>query len=170
MLRCNPTGEGDRGYAHLTPITAVRVRSPFRTVVAEPNSPSVEDKPMRRTFIQVLTAFSPILLGDAVSWAQPVCKPTLVFSEARYAPMKLPRLERTWTVAFAVDASRCATDSGSFSIVFTLWKENAPDIEFVETFQWVPDLNVISKEFWADEAVGAYLVSEVRPCPCADRK
>ena len=80
--------------------------------------------------------------------------------------MKLPRLERTWTVAFTVDASRCATDSGSFSILFTVWKENAPDTEYVETFQWVPDLNVISKEFWADEAVGAYRVSEIAPCPC----
>ena len=84
--------------------------------------------------------------------------------------MKLPKLERTWTVAFTVDASRCATDSGSFSIVFTVWKENAPDTEYVETFQWVPDLNVISKEFWADEAIGAYRVNEVSPCPCADLK
>jgi hypothetical protein len=80
--------------------------------------------------------------------------------------MKLPRLERTWTVAFTVDASHCASGSGSFSIQFALWKENAPDTEFVETFQWKPDRNVISKEFWVDEAVGAYRVSEIDPCPC----
>jgi len=80
--------------------------------------------------------------------------------------MRLPKLERTWTVAFTVDASRCATDSGSFSILFTLWKENAPDIEFAETFSWKPDLNVISKEFWVDEAVGAYRVTEIHSCPC----
>lgn len=98
--------------------------------------------------------------------AQGTCKPKIAFTEAHYSPMKLPKLERTWTVAFTVDASGCATDSGSFSILFTVWKENAPDIEVVETFSWTPDLNVISKDFWVDEAIGAYRVSEVDACPC----
>ena len=124
---------------------------------------------MRRAFIPVLTV--PLLvMGATESWSQSICRPTLAFTEAHYAPMKLPKLERKWTVAFTVDASRCAKDSGSFSIVFTAWKENAPDTEYIETFQWVPDLNVISKDFWADEAVGAYRVNEVSPCPCADSK
>lgn len=104
------------------------------------------------------------------NWAQPVCKPTIAFIAAHYTPMKLPTLERTWTVAFTVDASRCATSSGSFSILFTVWKENAPDTEYIETFQWVPDLNVISKEFWADEAVGAYTVNDIAPCTCLNYK
>jgi len=98
--------------------------------------------------------------------SQHACKPTVALTEAHYSPMNLPNLERTWTVAFTVDASRCATDSGSFSILFTMWKENALDIEFAETFAWKPDLNVISKKFWIDEAVGSYRVSEVDPCPC----
>ena len=121
---------------------------------------------MRGAFIPALIAIPLILIGATESWTQAICKPTLAFTEAHYAPMKLPKLERTWTGAFTFDASRCATDSGSFSIEFTLWKENAPDTEFVETFQWKPDLNVISKEFWVDEAVGAYSVSEIAPCPC----
>jgi hypothetical protein len=121
---------------------------------------------MRGAFIPALIAVPLILMGATESWSQPICKPTLAFTEAHYAPMKLPKLERTWTVAFTVDASRCATDSGSFSIEFTLWKENAPDTEFVETFQWKPDLNVISTEFWVDEAIGAYRVSEIHPCLC----
>jgi hypothetical protein len=104
------------------------------------------------------------------SWSQASCRPTLAFTEAHYAPMKLPKVERTWTVAFTVDASRCATDTGNFSILFTVWKENAPDTEYVETFKWIPDLNVISKEFWADEAVGAYKVKDVAPCPCSNFK
>ena len=103
-------------------------------------------------------------VSEALS--QQTCKPTMAFTEAHYSPMKLPKLERTWTVAFTVDTSRCATDTGTFSILFTVWKENAPDIEFLETFTWKPDLNVISKEFWVDEAVGAYRISEVHPCPC----
>jgi hypothetical protein len=65
-----------------------------------------------------------------------------------------------------VDASRCATDSGSFLNPIHGWKENAPDIEFAETISWKPDLNVISKEFWVDEAVGTYRVREVQSCPC----
>ena len=102
--------------------------------------------------------------------ARSVCKPTIAFTEAHYAPLKLPKLERTWTVAFTVEASGCATSSGSFSILFTVWKENAPDAEYVETFQWIADLNVISKEFWADEAVGAYRVNDIAACPCANSK
>ena len=121
---------------------------------------------MRGALIPALTAVPLILMGATEGWSQPICRATLAFSEAHYTPMELPRLERTWTVGLTVDASRCATDSGSFSIQVTLWKENAPDTEFVETFQWKPDLNVISKEFWVDEAVGAYRVIEIHPCPC----
>jgi hypothetical protein len=36
-----------------------------------------------------------------------------------------------------------------------------PRTEYVETFKWAPDLNVISKEFWADEAVVAYKVNDM---------
>ena len=126
---------------------------------------SAEDKAMRRAFIPALTAVPLILIGTTESWVQPICRPTLAFTEAHYAPMKLPKLERTWTVALTVDASPCAAQSGTFSILFTVWKENAPDIAFVETFQWTPDLNVISKEFWVDEAVGAYRVHELDQTP-----
>ena len=125
---------------------------------------------MRGSFIPALIALPLVLMGATQSWSQPICRPTLAFTEAHYAPMKLPKLERTWTVAFTVDASRCATDSGSFSILFTVWKENAPDTEYVETFKWAPDLNVISKEFWADEAVGAYKVNDIAPCTCSNSK
>jgi hypothetical protein len=125
---------------------------------------------MRCAFIPALTAVPLILMGGTDSWSQPICRPTLAFTEAHYAPMKLPKLERAWTVAFAADASPCVTQSGTVSILFTVWKENAPDIEFVETFQWAPDLNVISKEFWADEAVGAYKVNSITPCACSNSK
>ena len=125
---------------------------------------------MRGVFVPALTAVPLILTGAPDSWSQPICRPTLAFTEAHYAPMKLPKLERTWTVAFTVDASRCATDSGTFSMLFTVWKENAPDIEFVETFKWTTDLNVVSEEFWADEAVGAYKVNDITPCTCSNSK
>jgi hypothetical protein len=123
-----------------------------------------------RALVSAVAALPLVLMDAPPNWAQPVCKPTIAFTDAHYAPMKLPKLERTWTVAFTVDASRCATSSGNFSIRFTVWKENAPDTEYVETFQWIPDLNVISKEFWADEAVGAYKVNDIAPCTCSNSK
>ena len=49
-----------------------------------------------------------------------------------------------------------------------MYKENAPDTEFVDMFHWASDLNVITKVFWADEAVGAYKVQEIAACPCSD--
>ena len=121
---------------------------------------------MCRSLIAGMVAIVLTVACAGQALAQHTCKPTMAFTEAYYSPMSLPKLERTWTVAFAVDASRCATDSGTFSILFTVWKENAPDIEFTEAFSWKQDLNVISKDFWVDEAVGAYRVSEVDPCPC----
>ena len=125
---------------------------------------------MRPTLNRSLLALPLAFMGSTQTLAQTAFKPVMAFTEAHYAPMKLPRLERKWTVAFTVDASRCATDSGSFSILFTVWKENAPDTEYVETFKWTPDLNVISKEFWADEAVGAYKVKDIAPCTCSNSK
>jgi len=112
---------------------------------------------------------APLILMSTTtqSWSEPQCRPTLAFTEAHYAPMKLPKLDRTWTLAFTVDASPCATSSGSFSILFTVWKENAPDVEYVETFRWSSDLNVITKQFWVDEAVGSYKVYEIAPCGCS---
>jgi len=123
-----------------------------------------------RALVPVVTALTLVLTDATANWAQAVCKPTIAFTEAHYAPMKLPSLDRTWTVAFTVDASHCASSSGGFSILFTVWKENAPDVEYVETFQWIPDLNVISKRLWADEAIGAYTVNDIAPCPCANSK
>ena len=121
-----------------------------------------------RALVPAVAALPIIFLAATASWAEPICKPTIAFIEARYAAMKLPKLERTWTLAFSVDASRCATSSGSFSILFRVWKENAPDTEYAESFQWVSGLNVIAKEFWADEAVGAYTVTDIAPCRCAN--
>ena len=117
-----------------------------------------------------LVALALVAIGATPNSAQSVCKPTFAFTAAHYTPMQLPKLERTWTVAFTVDASRCATDRGNFSILFTVWKENGPDIDYVETFQWALDLNVIAKDFWADEAVGAYKVTDIAPCPCSNSK
>lgn len=117
------------------------------------------------TLIRGLAGSAFLLSGYGHAWAQSACRTIMAFTEPHYSVMKLPKLERTWTVAFTVDASRCTTTSGGFSIVYTVWTENGPDFGVVQTFDWQQDLNVISKEFWADESFGAYRI-DVEPCPC----
>ena len=65
---------------------------------------------MRR--VSELIAVPLLLMSALPSCSQPVCRPTLAFTDAHYTPMQLPKLERAWTIAFTVDASACATDFG----------------------------------------------------------
>ena len=106
------------------------------------------------------------LAGADQALAQHTCKPTMAFTEAHYSPMKLPKLERTLDCGLHRRCVALRDGLGKLLNPIHGWKENAPDIEFAETFSWKPYLNVISKEFWVDEAVGAYRVREVRSCPC----
>jgi hypothetical protein len=99
---------------------------------------------------------------------QPACRPVLAFKEVRFSQMRPPTLERTWTAVLSVDASRCATTSGRFAIVFSRSKENAPEIDFEERFVWQPASVEVSVDFWADEAVEGYRLINVAPCPCRD--
>src|SRR3954447_25686740 len=52
------------------------------------------------------------LAGMAQADGQPVCRPALAFKDVQFSPMQPPTLERRWTATVAVDASRCAIDSG----------------------------------------------------------
>ena len=79
-----------------------------------------------------------------------------------------PTMERKWSAVLSVDASRCATTSGRFGIVFSRQKENGLEIEFQEQFTWKPALVEVSVDFWADEAVEGYWLHNVMPCPCRD--
>jgi hypothetical protein len=82
--------------------------------------------------------------------------------------MKPPTLERKWTAVLSVDASRCATTSGRFEIVFSRLKEIGTEIEFTEQFMWRPDEVQVSVDFWADEAVERYWLNNIAACPCRD--
>ena len=82
--------------------------------------------------------------------------------------MQPPTLERKWTAVLSVDASRCATASGRFGIMFSRMKENAPETDFVEQFTWKPGSMEVSVDFWADEAVEGYWLNNVAACPCRD--
>jgi hypothetical protein len=100
--------------------------------------------------------------------AAPVCKPVLAFKDVRFSPTQPETMERTWSATLSVDASRCATTSGRFEILFSRLKENAPEADFTERFAWKPGSVEVSVSFWADEAVEAYWLHNVAACPCRD--
>jgi hypothetical protein len=108
------------------------------------------------------------LIGVTQAAGQQTCRPALAFKEVRFSKMQPPTMERTWTAVLSVDASRCATTSGRFEIVFTRQKENGLELDFQEQFTWKPALVEVSVDFWADEAVEAYWLYNVASCPCRD--
>src|SRR5258708_7608335 len=107
----------------------------------------MSDRSAYSKFTLGLAALAVVFAGCTDAFAQPACRPAMAFTEPHYSAMQLPKLERTWTVAFTADPARCATSSGTFSIVFTVWTENGPDFEVVQTFGWKPDVNVIARDF-----------------------
>jgi hypothetical protein len=123
---------------------------------------------MYRLCIFGLLAGSIGLVSVTQSVAQQMCRPALAFKEVRFSKMQPPTLERKWTAALSVDASRCATTSGHFGIAFSRLKETGLDIDFQEQFVWEPDLVEVSVDFWADEAVAEYRLSNIAACPCRD--
>ena len=120
---------------------------------------------MRRSRYSVPLAGIVLLCSIAQTFGQTLCKPVLTFKEVRFSEIRAQ--QRTWTALLAVDASRCATTFGRFSINFTRLKETAPDLPFTEQFAWSPGQVEVSIVFWADEAVLDYSIGTIAPCACA---
>ena len=74
------------------------------------------------------------LAATAPATAAPLCKPALAFRQVSFSPIDLETMRRRWTATLSVDASRCATTSGRFEILFVLWSETAPDDELIRAF------------------------------------
>jgi hypothetical protein len=127
-----------------------------------------ENQHMYRSCIFGLLAGSIGLIGVTQAAGQRTCRPALAFKEVRFSEMQPPKMERKWTAILLVDASRCATTSGRFGIVFSRLKETGPEIDFQEQFTWKPALVEVSIDFAADEAVEGYWLDDVAPCPCRD--
>jgi hypothetical protein len=123
---------------------------------------------MYRSLIASLLAGSIALIAVTQAVGGPACRPALAFKDVRFSPMQPPTMERKWTAVLSVDASRCATTSGRFEILFSRAKEVGLDLEFREQFTWRPDAVEVSVDFWADEAVERYWLSEVAACPCRE--
>ena len=118
----------------------------------------------------ILLATSIVLLNASPSFGRPICKPQLAVKDVRISELR--NLERTWTAAVHVDASRCTDFSGRFEIHFLREKENAPEIEFSETFTWhAGELGIgqieASIDVWVDEVVHDYR-AYAAPCACRD--
>lgn len=118
------------------------------------------------------TALAPLILLTAsiglagvAHAAAPACKPALSFKEIIFSRTHAETMQRRWTATLSVDASRCATASGRFEIMFTRQKENGPEADFVEPFTWKPGVVEVSVDSWADEAVEGYRLTGVSACP-----
>ena len=103
------------------------------------------------------------LAGVMPALGETICKPAFSVSGITFS--NIHQWKRTWTAHIAVDASRCATTSGSFSIGFVRLKEEAPDVQFREHFAWAPGEIQATTIFAADEAVLDYSI-EAAACPC----
>ena len=110
-----------------------------------------------------LVALCALLNASQVA-AQLACKPIVTVKEESFS--KMFNLRRAWTASINVDASRCTTTSGLFSIGFIGLAENAPDLTFTEPFIWRLVQRRVVVEFWADEAVQKYWIADIAACPC----
>jgi len=117
----------------------------------------------RPSFAPLCAAIA-LVSGITETTAAQLCRPALTFKDVHFSEVR--NLQRTWTAALAVDASRCASTSGRFDLAFTREKENAPDLEFVERFTWKPGRIEVTVYFWRDEAVLDYSIGYVEPCTC----
>jgi len=117
-----------------------------------------------------LFAAAVVLLNAAPSFGGPVCKPNFSVTNVRISELR--NLERTWTAAVHVDASRCSDFAGRFDIHFLREKENAPEVEFSQSFTWqAGELGMgqaeASIDLWVDEVVHDYRVYAAH-CGCRD--
>jgi len=104
-----------------------------------------------------------MLCGAAPLMAQ-TCKPAFAIADTGFSEPR--NQQRTWTARIDVDASRCAATSGPLEITFIRLKENAPDLQFTETFTWKPGRIEVSLDFWWDEAVFDQWIGNAAACAC----
>lgn len=122
---------------------------------------------MGRSCVAWLLAGLFSLIGVTQAVSERICKPALLLEDVQFSEMQPPTLVRRWTAILSVDASRCTTTAGYFEIGFSRLKETAPELEFREQFIWSAPSVRLAVDFAADEAVEAYWIDKVYPCPCA---
>lgn len=129
-----------------------------------PRSPSSirrRSEVARLVVAAVLSALGPHPAVAAIA-CKPVITPnTVLVSEPAGS-------QRLWTAVLAVDASTCASTSGTFEIDFVRLKETAPDLQFTERFTWRPGNITVSLDLWIDEWIRDFRVGFVAPCVCPE--
>ena len=115
----------------------------------------------------VLPAVIVSLLAATHAAGAPLCKPELTIKDVTFSPIH--NLQRTWTARIAVDAVRCATESGRFQVNFVRLKEIAPDMDYTEQFSWTAGEIAVATDFSADEAVLYYTIAAAA-CPCRETR
>lgn len=118
------------------------------------------NRPIAAALIVVFAAASAPASGGAL------CKPSVTFGPAHFSDMSSS--QRLWSARLNVDASRCASRSGSFAIDFIRLIEFGPDLPFTERFAWGDGQVDVAVEFSANEAVLDYALGEVSSCVCRE--
>lgn len=115
-----------------------------------------------------LFAAAALIAGAAQAAAKESCTPVLAFEHVKVTEaLQPPASGRLWFAVVSVDASACEADAkGSFEIVFSRLKENAPDLAFREEFVWASPAVQVGLHLAADEAIGRHWVGSIESCAC----
>jgi hypothetical protein len=119
---------------------------------------------MIKSFRSIAFAILCACLSMENAAAQPVCKPVLTVKNVSFSPMY--NWIRSWAATIDVDASKCATSSGLYSIRFVRLSEDAPDLEFTEPLIWRSGQIKVFVDFAAGESVQDYRIDDIATCPC----
>ena len=105
----------------------------------------------------------------ATSLAAVSCKPLLTVKTIReIRPSKPPFQPWVWKATIVADGAYCASVKGAFEIDFIRTKEDAPDAQFTEAFQWTSGPFDVAIELALDEAIHEYRIGFIAPCVCSE--
>jgi hypothetical protein len=117
-----------------------------------------------------MTRVAGLMLGLALvigapqaGFARDICHPTIALKEVRtsYQPQ-----QRVWTALFAVNASKCATSAGRFTLSLVRLKDISPDLRFIEPATWTPGDVKVAVDLADDETIGDFGIHNIAPCLC----
>jgi hypothetical protein len=119
------------------------------------------------TFLLVLLT---LLLGVTSALAQVVtCRPLLSTKSVREVrPSHSQLLPWRWHATIMADTGFCTTRSGNFEMDFIRIKDDAPDLQFTQTFRWTPNQFDISMELSPGEAILEFRIGFIAPCVCRE--
>jgi hypothetical protein len=144
-----------------------RLQSPFETVSELARWLNLSCRARSRGHITLMLAtVLGIVAEPPVPQCAVACKPIITVKSAEVSGVE--DMRRVWTALLSVSDVHCATTSGRFEIDFIREKENAPDLQFTQQFEWKPGSISVSVELWWDEYVQDFRIGFIAPCVCRD--